>query len=179
MIKKTNKRTAKLIVPVIPQYNENEKKNESLISDSKMSVKPIIRPKPLNLKLITESNNKSKNRKEDFSQPHIDYLWKAYNQKIIQNNSFSNHQTTHSITKELKTPNGSSIFTPMKNNFCPSHENYCRYNNNYIYYQKIYKFHNNNIPSNYFNDFHRRFFEDYNKINIQTENENIPTPKKK
>ena len=89
MIKKTNKRTAKLIVPVIPQYNENEKKNESLISDSKMSVKPIIRPKPLNLKLITESNNKSKNRKEDFSQPHMDYLWKAYNQKIIQNNSFS------------------------------------------------------------------------------------------
>ena len=66
-----------------------KKKNESQIYDSKMSVKPIIRPKPLNLKLITESNNKTKNKKEDFSQPHMDYLWKAYNQKIIPDNSFS------------------------------------------------------------------------------------------
>ena len=79
----------KLIVPKIIQYNENEK-NESPSSDSKISVKPIIKPKPLNINLITEINNKLIRKKDELIRQNFDLFGKTFNQKTyISDYSFS------------------------------------------------------------------------------------------
>ena len=74
----------------INQENKiNVIKSKLTLIDSSLDNNGYISGVESNEKLITESNNKTKNKKEDFSQPHMDYLWKAYNQKIIPDNSFS------------------------------------------------------------------------------------------
>ena len=80
----------KLIAPKLIHYNENEKKNESPSSDSKMSVKQIIKPKPLNINLITGINNKIMSKKEELIKPKFDLYGKPFNQKIYMSDySFS------------------------------------------------------------------------------------------
>ena len=59
---------AKLIVPKIIQYNENEK-NESPSSDTKISVNSIIKPKPLNINLNTEINTKLLCKNDELIRP--------------------------------------------------------------------------------------------------------------
>ena len=79
----------KLIAPKIIQYNENEK-NESPSSDSKISVKPIIKPKPLNINLINGINNKLMCKKDELIRPKFDLYGKTFNQKTYMlDNSFS------------------------------------------------------------------------------------------
>ena len=79
----------KLIVPKIIQYNENEK-NESPSSDSKISIKQIIKPKPLNLNYITGINNKLITKKDELIWPNFDLYGKTFNQKVYKSdNSFS------------------------------------------------------------------------------------------
>ena len=88
MIKKTNKRTAKLIVPVIPQYNENEKKNESPPSDKKISIKPIIRPEPLNINLINGINGKSINKKGEVLYQTMNFYGTQYSPRIFMHDNY-------------------------------------------------------------------------------------------
>ena len=87
MIKKTNTCPTKLIAPILNNYYENENKNESPTSDSTISVKHIIKPKPLNIKLITELNNRTLDKKEDIPQTNLNFYGKLYNQKLYKSNS--------------------------------------------------------------------------------------------
>ena len=68
----------------------------------------------------------------------------------------------------------------MRNNFYPSPDNFGKYNNNYLYLSNYYNSPSNKISNIYINNFRRRLFEEENKgsMNIQAENENLPTPKK-
>ena len=85
-----NIRLNKLIGPTLIQYNENEKKNESPSSDSKISVKPIIKPKPLNINIINGINNKSMNKKEIMFNQNIKYYGNSYSPKYyISDKPFS------------------------------------------------------------------------------------------
>ena len=58
------------------------KKNESLSSDSKMSVKPIIKPNPLNINIINGINNKAMNKKEVMIGQNMEYYGNPYNPKL-------------------------------------------------------------------------------------------------
>ena len=85
-----NIRIKKLIAPKLIQYNENEKKNESPSSDSKLSVKPIIKPKPLNINIINSINNKSMNQKEFMCNKNLEYYGNPYSPKYyMTDNPFS------------------------------------------------------------------------------------------
>ena len=89
MINQKNICGTKLIAPQLIHYNENEKKNESPSSDSKISVKPIIKPKPLNINIINSKNNKVMNIKEDLCKQNMELYGNAYNHQIyMANNSF-------------------------------------------------------------------------------------------
>jgi len=87
MIKKTNTCPAKLIAPFLNNYYENENKNESPTSDSTISVKNIIKPKPLNIKSLTELNNRAFDKKEDIPQANLNFYGKLYKQKLYKSNS--------------------------------------------------------------------------------------------
>ena len=79
----------KLIAPKLIQYNENEKKNESPSSDSKISVKQIIKPNPSNNNITNGTNNKSMNKKELMFSQNMKYYGNRYNPKIyMPDNSF-------------------------------------------------------------------------------------------
>ena len=55
-----------------------------------MSVKQIIKPKPLNINLITGINNKIMSKKEELIKPKFDLYGKPFNQKIYMSDySFS------------------------------------------------------------------------------------------
>ena len=80
---------SKLVAPKLIQFNENEKKNESPSSDSKISVKSIIKPKPSNNKITNGMNNKSMNKKEFIFGQNMEYYGNRYNPKIyMPDNSF-------------------------------------------------------------------------------------------
>ena len=85
MIKQKNITQAKLLVPIIAQYNENEKKNESCSSDSKMSVKNIIRHTPFS---YMEKNSNYMNKKEDISQSKLDYFRNMYNPNLYYSDNY-------------------------------------------------------------------------------------------
>ena len=90
MINQKNIARNKLIVPKLIQYNENAKKNESLSSDSKISVKPIIKPKPLNINLLNGRNNKIMNINEDLLKQNMELYGNPYNHQIyMADNIFS------------------------------------------------------------------------------------------
>ena len=90
MINQKNICRNKLIVPKLIQYNENAKKNESLSSDSKISVKPIIKPKPLNINLLNGRNNKIMNINEDLLKQNMELYGNSYNHQIyMADNIFS------------------------------------------------------------------------------------------
>ena len=72
----------KLISPIIIQNNENEKKNESPLSEKKILVRPVIKPQPLNLNLITEINGKPMNKKETLFHANMDFFGKSYVNKL-------------------------------------------------------------------------------------------------
>ena len=81
----------KLIVPKIIQLNENEIKNENSSTDTNDSVKTLIKPKPLNIGLISGFNNKTINTKEKLVRPNLVCSSSKFNQKIyvFDNHSFS------------------------------------------------------------------------------------------
>ena len=55
-----------------------------------MSVKQIIKPKPLNINLITGINNKIMSKKEELIKPKFDLYGKPFYQKIYMSDySFS------------------------------------------------------------------------------------------
>ena len=68
----------------------------------------------------------------------------------------------------------------MDNNYFPSPENYNKYNNNYAFNPKFFDYQKINFSNNYIIEHPRILYNDYNKIplNIDKENENMPTPKK-
>ena len=77
-----------LITPKLIQYNENEKKNESLSSDEKISVKPIIKPQPLNLTLINRINCKSINKKVDLLYEELNIYRNQYNHELYTHENY-------------------------------------------------------------------------------------------
>lgn len=80
---------SRLIFPQIIQNNENEK-NEGPSSGSKISVKPIIKPKPLNINLSNEINDKLMNKNEELNGQKLDSSRRINNPKeIIFDNSIS------------------------------------------------------------------------------------------
>ena len=67
MIKRTNTCQAKLIAPILINYYEKEK-NKSPTSETKISYKQIHKPKPLNIRSLTELNNKTTFDNNDLTQ---------------------------------------------------------------------------------------------------------------
>ena len=88
MLSQKNISLSQLITPKLIQYNENEKKNESLSSDKKLSVKPVIRPQPLNLKLINGINGKSINKKGDLLYKELNLYENQYNHELYTHENY-------------------------------------------------------------------------------------------
>ena len=90
MINQKNISRTKLITPKLIQYNENDKKNEVPSSDLKISVKNIIKPKPLNINLINGKNNKVMDINEDLLKQNMELYGNRYNHQIYMvDNTFS------------------------------------------------------------------------------------------
>ncbi len=88
MINKQNLCLNKLITPKLIQYNENEKKNESPPSDKKISIKPIIRPEPLNINLINGINGKSMNKKGEVLYQTMNFYGTQYSPRIFMHDNY-------------------------------------------------------------------------------------------
>jgi hypothetical protein len=83
MIKNTNPCQTKLIAPILNNCYENEK-NESPTSETKISVKQIYKPKPLNIKSFTELNSKTLDKKVDLLQSHLNFYENICNLKLYK-----------------------------------------------------------------------------------------------
>ena len=88
MLSQKNICLSQLISPKINHYNENQKKNENPWSDKILSVKPIIRPQPLNLNIINEINGKSMNKKGELLYEALNIYGNHNNPKLSSHEKY-------------------------------------------------------------------------------------------